>query len=255
MATDPHAAAFFEQQMEDLDNRSCCDCGSGEAVWASITHGIYLSIGAAGLHRSLGVKVSRVQSITMDSWKPVHLKMMQLGGNRRFNDFLKEHGIPEDMPIREKYSTRAADWYRKNLSALAEGLEPLAPLQPGTGRLPVDSCPTPEMKKLDVVFANIPCPGAMLVGGVHKASCESSRSCAKSLCEKLSSCFRVKQYEKNFEECDEEFQSLEGSKNSDVDRLLTDHSLPNLLLMFSQNAKRLQTLSSGNVQDISYIDC
>jgi ADP-ribosylation factor GTPase-activating protein 1 len=250
MATDPHAAEFFEQQLEDLDNRSCCDCGSGEAVWASITHGIYLSIGAAGLHRSLGVKVSRVQSITMDSWKPVHLKMMQLGGNRKFNEFLKEHCIPEDMPIREKYNTRAVEWYRKNLNALAEGLESLAPLQPGTGHLPVDACPSPETKKLDVVFAKIPCPCSMVDGGVQKLSQESSGSCAKALCERLSSCFRMRQHRTNSDECHEEFQSLADVRGGDVHQLSTDQSLPNLLLMFSQNAKRLQKLSSGSVQDI-----
>merc|ERR1719158_1319200 len=116
MAVDPQAVEFFSKQMEDPENAMCCDCGTEEATWVSVSHGIYLSIGAAGLHRSLGVKVSFVQSTTMDSRKPVHLKMMELGGNRRFNEFLADHGIPVDMPVREKYQTRAAVWYRKNLA-------------------------------------------------------------------------------------------------------------------------------------------
>jgi ADP-ribosylation factor GTPase-activating protein 1 len=250
MVVDPQAAEVFQQQFEDIDNRKCCDCGEGEAVWASITHGIYLSIGAAGLHRSLGVKVSRVQSISMDSWKPIHLEMMRLGGNRKFKDFLKEHCIPEDMPIREKYNTRAAEWYRKNLNALAEGLEPLAPLQPGIGHLRVDTCPSPESKRLDAVFAKIPCSRSMVEGGVQKLATESSRSYAKALCERLSSCFRMRQHRTNSDECHEEFQSLADVRGGDVHQLSTDQSLPNLLLMFSQNAKRLQKLSSGSVQDI-----
>merc|ERR1719181_2742855 len=115
MVVDPAASEFFTTQQEDNANRACCDCGTEGASWASISYGIYLSIGAAGLHRSLGVKVSFVQSTTMDSWKPVHLRMMELGGNRRFQVFLREQGVPENMPTREKYCTRAAEWYRQNL--------------------------------------------------------------------------------------------------------------------------------------------
>jgi ADP-ribosylation factor GTPase-activating protein 1 len=246
MATDPYAAEFFKKQFEDRDNLSCCDCGSGEAVWASITHGIYLSIGAAGLHRSLGVHVSRVQSINMDSWKPVHLKMMQLGGNRKFNDFLNEHAIPEDMPIREKYNTRAVEWYRKNLNALAEGLEPLAPLQPGTGHLAVESCPSPESKKLDVVFAEIPCLSSMTIGGTREYPEESS-TCAKSLCKRLSACFRVGNRRAGVEEYHGDVESPVCREHNDFDGLVTEQPLPNLLLMYSQHAKRLQLLSSSGV--------
>jgi len=150
---DPSAAAFFSKQLEDPENNMCCDCGIEGATWASISHGIYLSIGAAGLHRSLGVKVSFVQSTTMDSWKPIHLRMMELGGNQRFNAFLAEQGIPVDMPIREKYSTCAARWYRDNLRAVAEGLEPLAPLPIGTGHLPALASTSSQQHVLDKVFA------------------------------------------------------------------------------------------------------
>lgn len=179
--------------MEDLDNRMCCDCGTAGASWVSIQHGIYLSIGAAGLHRSLGVKVSFVQSTTMDSWKPIHLKMMELGGNRRFNEFMEEQGIPAEMPIREKYSTRAAEWYRENLRAVAEGLEPLAPLPAGAGLEPTEpTSPLFTRQVLDQVFAAAPSKEAIPSAGVLQEddSHEASRSASRSLCEKLSSCFR-----------------------------------------------------------------
>merc|ERR1711879_363785 len=101
---------------------------------------------------------SRVQSLHMDAWKPVHLRMMQLGGNRRFRDFLSEHGIPEDLPIRDKYATRAAKWYRENLRALAEGQEPLEPLKPGEGTQSTleTELGTQEQLALDHVFAQAP---------------------------------------------------------------------------------------------------
>jgi len=146
---------FFRRQHEDPANRVCCDCGTAEPGWVSVSHGIYLSIEAAGVHRSLGVGVSFVQSTSLDAWKPMHLRMMELGGNRRFQDFLREQGVSEDAPIREKYSTRAAEWYRRNLRALAEGSPAPPPLLPGTGRLPARACDDPEARLLDLVFREV----------------------------------------------------------------------------------------------------
>jgi ADP-ribosylation factor GTPase-activating protein 1 len=190
MAVDPRAEEFFNEQMQDPENRICCDCGTEGAAWVSIPHGIYLSIGAAGLHRSLGVKVSFVQSTTMDSWKPEHLQMMKLGGNRRFTEFLEEQGIPMDMPIREKYSTRAAQWYRENLKALAQGLEPLAPLAPGTGQLPAET-PTSAMHHvLDRVFSEVSQNASVTPIAVYQAEVYNEAPKAKGLCERLSDCLK-----------------------------------------------------------------
>lgn len=174
---DPKAAECFRKEREkDAANTMCIDSGTAGADWASVSHGIYLSIGASGVHRSLGVRVSFVQSTTMDSWKPVHLRMMELGGNRRFADFLRQHGIPEDMPLREKYRTRAAAWYRENLRALAEGVEPPAPLEEGTGHLPADDAQEGTAAVLDQVFATAPRCGDMTTGGV--LACRSrSQAC------------------------------------------------------------------------------
>lgn len=87
----------------------------------------------------------------------MQLRMMELGGNQRFMDFMEEQGVPQDLPIRAKYSTRAAAWYRENLRALAEGLEPPLPLPPGVGHLPMHSAPDPMLAVLDRVFASVQC--------------------------------------------------------------------------------------------------
>lgn len=49
-------------------NNRCCDCSSLDTDWASISHGIVICLECAGKHRSLGVHVSIVRSIKMDSW-------------------------------------------------------------------------------------------------------------------------------------------------------------------------------------------
>jgi ADP-ribosylation factor GTPase-activating protein 1 len=242
MAVDTRAEEFFQAQFEDFHNCLCCDSGRVQPFWASISYGIYISIEAAGVHRSLGVKRSRVQSITMDSWTPLHLTMMRMGGNRKFNDFLREHGIPEDLPIREKYNTRAAEWYRENLSALAQGLQALAPLQPGTGHLPIDSCPSPEEKKLDAVFKSItPCPDSMSAGGVHERYEECQQSYMKSVCHRLCrlcSCLTLRILETQIDE------SLEEKKMSDLD--FADR-LPTFLLT---HYAKLNTI----FEDVAYSD-
>jgi len=173
---DPVAIEFFREQQKDVANTGCCDNSGAKAEWASVQHGIYISISASGVHRSLGVKTSRVLSTTMDSWQPLQLRMMQLGGNQRFKDFLQEHGIPEDMPIRQKYNTRAAEWYRKNLLAEAEDTELPKPLPLGTGHLPADSgmnCNTNQI--LDAVFASAS-PTSGNVSGPRKRSKVKCRS-------------------------------------------------------------------------------
>jgi len=250
---DPQAAEFFNVQMDDAENGICCDGGRGEASWASIQHGIYLSIGAAGLHRSLGVKVSFVQSTTMDSWKPVHLKMMELGGNRRFNEFMATQGIPMDTPIREKYSTRAARWYRENLKAIAEGSEALSPLPEGTGHLPANDIATSELQHvLDRVFAESPRDGSMTLGGVSddQLSQEAPKSIAGTLCQKLSTCFK--------QACRSEAKAteLESTELSDSQELLPPVPLPMLLgSNRCTTAARLQKESSGKMQGFGSKDC
>eukprot|EP00930_Biecheleria_cincta_P025137 TRINITY_DN17931_c0_g1_i2.p1 TRINITY_DN17931_c0_g1~~TRINITY_DN17931_c0_g1_i2.p1 ORF type:complete len:287 (+),score=42.04 TRINITY_DN17931_c0_g1_i2:91-861(+) len=131
---------LFRIQQQDDMNKECCDGGSSAPLWASVPHGVFVSIEAAGVHRSLGVRHSLVLSTTMDTWQPTQLRMMELGGNRRFNDFMSKHGVPQSMPIREKYSTRAAAWYRENLRAEVEGRPPPPQLfTPGTGHLPANT--------------------------------------------------------------------------------------------------------------------
>eukprot|EP00419_Tripos_fusus_P022370 CAMPEP_0172719872 /NCGR_PEP_ID=MMETSP1074-20121228/75753_1 /TAXON_ID=2916 /ORGANISM="Ceratium fusus, Strain PA161109" /LENGTH=249 /DNA_ID=CAMNT_0013545271 /DNA_START=44 /DNA_END=790 /DNA_ORIENTATION=- len=173
---------FFEaQQRGDVANNICCDMGNAEPQWASPAHGIFISIEAAGVHRSLGVKVSRVLSTTMDSWTPLQLRMMELGGNKKFVEFLQEQGVPDNMPIRLKYMTRAADWYRKQLLAMAEGSAPPESLVPGTGHLPMHDATTDATQRvLDEVFcsANLfsnPCTQCATASKAHaRGRCLSS---------------------------------------------------------------------------------
>jgi hypothetical protein len=268
MVVDPVAKVFFAKQQEDHANCACCDCGTDEASWASVSHGIYLSIGAAGLHRSLGVKVSFVQSTNMDSWRPLHLRMMELGGNRRFREFMKAQGVREDMPIREKYNTRAAKWYRENLRAEAEDSEPPVQLPPGIGHLPVSDSITEAQLVLDRIFAEAPCSASMTSGGIRRVQNKrkpSGRVFGPKLRRPtLAAIAWLKKQDSGISIQSSSAprastlspESLERAQctNPDfsLDRWLLAMPLPNLFATLRPsgcpNAKRLQTLSSGKME-------
>lgn len=75
----------------------------------------------SGKHRGLGVHISFVRSVTMDSWSEIQIKKMESGGNERLNSFLSQYGIPKETDIITKYNTNAASIYRDRIQAMAEG--------------------------------------------------------------------------------------------------------------------------------------
>lgn len=75
----------------------------------------------SGKHRGLGVHISFVRSVTMDSWSEIQLKKMESGGNDQLNQFLARYGVPKETDIVAKYNTNAASVYRERIQALAEG--------------------------------------------------------------------------------------------------------------------------------------
>ncbi|CAB3249647.1 unnamed protein product [Arctia plantaginis] len=51
--------------------------------WASWNLGIFLCIRCAGIHRNLGVHISKVKSVNLDSWTPEQVVSLQQMGNSR----------------------------------------------------------------------------------------------------------------------------------------------------------------------------
>ena len=74
-----------------------------------------------GVISSLGVHVSFVRSIAMDSWTDKQLAVMKNGGNDKCNDYLKRNGIDARTPIKQKYESPVAQLYKEVLKARVEG--------------------------------------------------------------------------------------------------------------------------------------
>ena len=49
-------------------NSTCADCAAHDPEWACIDHGTTICIDCSGVHRSMGVNVSKVRSLLLDNW-------------------------------------------------------------------------------------------------------------------------------------------------------------------------------------------
>ncbi|RIB11443.1 hypothetical protein C2G38_1978249 [Gigaspora rosea] len=78
-------------------NDSCADCGVKGPRWASHSLGIFLCIRCGGLHRKMGTHISKVKSISLDSWTPEQIENMRQWGNLKAN--AKWNPRPELHPM------------------------------------------------------------------------------------------------------------------------------------------------------------
>ncbi|XP_070666695.1 ADP-ribosylation factor GTPase-activating protein AGD3-like isoform X2 [Malus domestica] len=73
-------------------NDKCADCGAPEPDWASLNLGVLVCIECSGVHRNLGVHISKVRSLTLDVkvWEPSVINLFQSLGNAFANSVWEE---------------------------------------------------------------------------------------------------------------------------------------------------------------------
>lgn len=143
--------AVLASLLVEEENKYCADCQAKGPRWASWNIGVFICIRCAGIHRNLGVHISRVKSVNLDQWTQEQIQCMQEMGNGKANR-LYEAYLPEnfrrpqtdqavesfirDKYEKKKYMDRSIDinafrkekddkWKRSNEPVSERKLEPI----------------------------------------------------------------------------------------------------------------------------------
>ncbi|KAM0344716.1 hypothetical protein ACHAPU_007311 [Fusarium lateritium] len=135
-----------EKALQDLvqnvpGNNMCADCHARNPAWASWSLGVFLCMRCAAIHRKLGTHISKVKSLSMDSWTNEQVDNMRKVGNVTSNNIYNpEHGkppVPVDVDeadsamerfIRQKYMNNTVSRTGKPKSPhVGEGTPPPLP--------------------------------------------------------------------------------------------------------------------------------
>ncbi|XP_072426846.1 arf-GAP with SH3 domain, ANK repeat and PH domain-containing protein 1-like isoform X2 [Chiloscyllium punctatum] len=89
--------AIIEDVQRMPGNDVCCDCGAPDPTWLSTNLGILTCIECSGIHREMGVHISRIQSLELDKLGTSELLLAKNVGNISFNEIL-EANLPQPSP-------------------------------------------------------------------------------------------------------------------------------------------------------------
>ncbi|PLW20832.1 hypothetical protein PCANC_08240 [Puccinia coronata f. sp. avenae] len=104
----------LKAMLRQPENKLCADCKRNDPRWASTNLGCFMCIRCSGIHRSMGVHITRIKSIDLDTWTPEQVACVQRWGNKRANAYWEAHLRPGHMPpdhkiesfIRSKYESK-----------------------------------------------------------------------------------------------------------------------------------------------------
>ena len=134
------------------ENLVCADCPMRLPRWASLNLGIFMCTNCSGIHRGLGVHISRVRSTQLDKWTEQQVAFIERMGNVRANAYW-EANLPAgakpkvsdlhvvERYIRDKYERKM--YADKNCDGPIPGDASGTPAAPAAAPAPVASAPAP----------------------------------------------------------------------------------------------------------------
>lgn len=95
---------LLDQCLKEPGNRLCAECNQKRPLWASSNLGVFVCIRCSGIHRNLGVHISKVKSVSLDKWPLEQAEFMAKIGNDKANAHF-EARLPEGRKPTENDST------------------------------------------------------------------------------------------------------------------------------------------------------
>ena len=90
--------AALQELLARPENRLCADCSRPDPQWASTNLGSFVCITCCGIHRGLGVHITKMRSVTMDTWTPELVAAMAAKGNAKVNAYYLAT-LPPDVHV------------------------------------------------------------------------------------------------------------------------------------------------------------
>ncbi|XVF41123.1 hypothetical protein PTKIN_Ptkin01aG0255300 [Pterospermum kingtungense] len=119
----------LERFLNEPGNNICADCGSPDPKWVSFSIGVFICIKCSGVHRSLGVHISKVLSLKLDEWTNEQVdSLIHLGGNTVVNNKY-EAFLPDNLrkPSLDSSIEERSDYIKRKYEMLQffSGNEPM----------------------------------------------------------------------------------------------------------------------------------
>ncbi|TKS69187.1 Stromal membrane-associated protein 1 [Collichthys lucidus] len=131
--------AILSKMLREEDNKYCADCEAKGPRWASWNLGVFICIRCAGIHRNLGVHISRVKSVNLDQWTSEQIQVyifMHLQKEMALDTLIPKDGKKEREPDR---GTKAPSYTKNEESRPVPKISPAKPSEPSVNLLGLDA--------------------------------------------------------------------------------------------------------------------